>query len=82
MDVNTILIDMDVMIPEQVVENPDGTYSIFINSRLNRERQIAAYAHALEHIKKHDFEKSDANQIECDANFKRTMFCVKRGGNK
>lgn len=67
LEVNTILIDMDVMIPEQVIENPDGTYSIFINARLNHERQIEAYAHAMKHIKKCDFEKTDVNQIEFDA---------------
>ena len=60
LDVNTILIDMDVMIPEQVVENPDGSYSIFLNSRLTHERHIESYAHAMRHIKNGDFEGNNA----------------------
>ena len=67
LDVNTILIDMDVMIPEQVVENPDGSYSIFLNSRLTHERHIESYAHAMRHITNGDFEKQDVNQIELEA---------------
>ena len=67
MEVNTILIDMDVMIPEQVVENPDGSYSIFLNSRLTHEQHIESYAHAMRHIKNWDFEKQDVNQIELEA---------------
>lgn len=67
MDVNTILIDMDVMIPEHVVENPDGSYSIFLNSWLTHERHIESYAHAMRHIQNGDFEKQDVNRIELEA---------------
>lgn len=64
MDINTYLLDMDVLIPEHIVKNNDDSYSIFINSRLTHERQLAAYAHALKHIQNGDFEKPDADQIE------------------
>ena len=67
MDINIHLLDMDVLIPEQIVRNSDDSYSIFINSRLTRERQVAAYAHALKHIQNGDFEKPDADKIETDA---------------
>lgn len=55
---------MDTLIEEQVVLNNDGSYSIFINARYNRERQMLAYQHALEHILKHDFNKDCADDIE------------------
>ncbi len=67
MDINTILLDMDVLIPEHIVRNSDGSYSIFINSRLSHERQLEAYKHALKHINDGDFEKGDADLIELDA---------------
>lgn len=67
MDVNTFLLDMDVLIPEQIVQNSDGSYTIFINSRLSHERQIEAFKHALKHIDNVDFEKSDADSIELEA---------------
>ena len=57
MDINTQLIDMDVLVSEQISKNSDGSYTIFINARLSHERQIEAYAHALRHIQENDFEK-------------------------
>lgn len=62
--IQTHIIDLDPKIEEQIVLNNDGSYSIFINARLNRERQLAAYRHALSHILKRDFRKSDADDIE------------------
>jgi len=67
LDINTFLLDMDVLIPEHVVRNRDGSYSIFINSRLSYDRQLEAYKHALKHIKDGDFDKKDADRIEFEA---------------
>lgn len=64
MEINTILLNMDVLVSEQVVENCDGSYSIFINSRLTHERQMEAYVHALKHINNSDFSKECADEIE------------------
>lgn len=60
------LIDMDSLVKEQVVSNPDGSFSIFINARLSADQQMKAYHHALSHIINSDFEKEDVNQIETD----------------
>lgn len=51
------LIDMDYLVKEQVVSNPDGSFSIFINARLSAAQQMEAYQHALIHIINSDFEK-------------------------
>ena len=67
LDVNTFLLDMDVLIPEHVIANSDGSYTVLINSRLSRERQLEAFSHAMEHIERNDFEKSDADNIEFNA---------------
>ena len=60
-DLGVYIIDMTPKVEEQVVFNEDGSYSIFINARLNQERQMLAYQHALMHIIKNDFEKYDAD---------------------
>ena len=59
--------DLELGIYEQVIQNPDDSYTILINTRYNQETQINAYLHALEHIRCHDFEKTDVQQIEADA---------------
>lgn len=64
MDINTQVIDMDVLVGEQVVKNKDDSYTIFLNARLSYERQLAAYWHAINHIKNGDFDKGNANIIE------------------
>ena len=67
MHINTVLINMDVLVNEHIVSNPDGSYTILLNARHTRERQMKAYLHALSHILGDDFEKSDADAIELAA---------------
>lgn len=62
--IGVYFLDMDCLIDEQVIFNEDGSYSIFINSRLNHERQMLAYQHALMHIMNDDFTKECADDIE------------------
>lgn len=77
MDINTKIIDMDVLVGEQITANSDGSYTIFLNARLSYERQLEAYAHALRHIQENDFEKENADQIEVDAH-KKILNCAKQ----
>lgn len=49
---------------EAVVENEDGSYTIFINSSFNKDRQVESFKHAVEHILGDDFSKLDVNSIE------------------
>ena len=65
LDINTRLIDMDVLIGEQVIKNNDDSYTILLNARLSHERQLECYRHALLHISNDDFEKDNADEIEC-----------------
>ncbi|MBE5987113.1 hypothetical protein [Lacrimispora defluvii] len=57
-------LDMDSGIEEQVICNTDGSFTIIINSRLNQERQMQAYQHALRHIANDDFNKKHADSVE------------------
>ncbi|MGN0366745.1 MAG: hypothetical protein ACI4E5_12515 [Suilimivivens sp.] len=54
-------------INETVVENEDGSYTIFIESSLSKDRQKEAFIHAMKHILGDDFKKDDANKIEYEA---------------
>lgn len=67
LDVNTYLINMDVLVAEHVVKNIDDSYSIFINAKLSHDRQLEAYRHAMYHIKNGDFDKYNVDKIEIDA---------------
>ena len=67
LDINTRLIDMDVLVGEQVIKNNDDSYTILLNARLSHERQLECYKHALLHINNEDFEKDNADVIEFNA---------------
>lgn len=67
-DIFVYIIAMDPLVKEQVVKNPDGTFSIFINDYLSQERRIKAYDHAVSHIRNGDFDKNaDVDAIEREA---------------
>lgn len=64
-DVIIELIDLkDTKATEVVVKNNDGSFSIFINSRFNVERQRDALNHAINHIRFNDFRLNNVQQIE------------------
>lgn len=54
-------------VSEAVVLNDDGSYTIFVSSRLSTERQRQVIEHALGHIARGDFRKHDVQQIEAEA---------------
>ena len=66
-NINTRLINMDWLIPEQVIQNKYDSYNIFLNARLSHETQMEAYLHAMKHSLGDDFTKDDVNKIEFDA---------------
>ncbi len=49
---------------ETVVENEDGSYTIFIESSLDSIQQREAFHHAMKHILGNDFDKENINKIE------------------
>ena len=66
--VNTIFADMPGTIPAYSISNPDMSYTIVINARLNRERQLKAYHHEMLHIENGDYDrKTKIDIIECYA---------------
>lgn len=51
-------------VEEEVHPNEDGSFTIIINARISQARQMIAYQHALAHIMRDDFSKTDADEIE------------------
>lgn len=47
-----------------VTPNPDGTFSVYLNSRLSRERNAKSLEHEINHIVADDFSKTDVVEIE------------------
>lgn len=65
-DIYTYLIPLPDGINEVVLPCLGG-YTVYIDSRLTREKQVRSYYHALGHIVNQDFEKTDVQEIERDA---------------
>ena len=59
-----VLADLDPMIGETICHNSDDSYTIFINSRWSSEMQRRCFLHAFDHVRHHDWEKEDVQQIE------------------
>lgn len=51
-------------VKESVVENEDGSYTIFIEASLSRDKQQEAFKHAMKHILGDDFTKDNVDKIE------------------
>lgn len=67
MTINTFLIDMPTRIKGQTVKNEDGSYSVFLNSRMANNQIKKTYRHEIEHIENGDFEKNNVQSIEMTA---------------
>lgn len=65
-EINVQFLNMDTMIPEQLVKNEDDSYTIFLNARLSHDSQLKSYYHALKHINGNDYEKDDIQKIESE----------------
>lgn len=61
--------DLPPKINEMVAPCADG-FTVYIDEKLSPAGRQAAYLHALQHIKKMDFEGSDVQKIESDAHSK------------
>lgn len=69
-DIFVYLTDLPDGIREMVTPCLDG-YTVYIDARQSREECQKAYMHALQHIRNHDFEKDDVQEIEAKAHLCR-----------
>lgn len=64
-DINIYFLDMPCKIGATVILEYDGTYSVYLNSRLTFERQKQSLIHEIRHIKNDDFFSTlSATEIE------------------
>lgn len=65
-DIYTYIVELPDGIDEVVLPCLGG-YTIYLGSRLSQDKMQQAYDHAVYHIENHDFEKSDVQEIEAEA---------------
>ena len=67
--VNVCLVNFPCRGEEMVVPNEDNSYTVIINSRLSKEKQLAAWErnHQFYEDTGNDCEKYDVQQIEAEA---------------
>lgn len=66
-NVNVILMDLPPKVKGMLVKTFDGEecYTVVLNSRLNKEQQLSAYEHEMEHMDHGDFVREcQADEIE------------------
>ena len=68
-DINLILLEDASGVPGSVWNNSDGSFTIFIDSKLCFEKQQEVFKHELLHILENDFEKKNVNAIEYRAHY-------------
>ena len=66
-NVFTYYTDLPPGVHEVVVPCVDGCYTLYLNTKDSRERQIEAYQHALGHIRENDHGRADVEKIELNA---------------
>lgn len=71
-NVYVYLVKLPPHVNEMVVPCING-YTVYIDETLDDAHRIAAYDHALKHIKNSDFDKSDVQQIEANAHERRKI---------
>ncbi len=52
---------------EAVVENEDGSFTIFLDKNATRESQWKRFQHVMKHLAGDDFFKDDVQEIELEA---------------
>lgn len=75
--------DMPPGASELVAPNPDGTYTILLNGKLSKKKQVDAFWHAIRHISNNDFERVDLygiQSIETEAHNKKPPILLQQDG--
>lgn len=71
-DIVTVLADLPTTVGGYTLRDHSGDYTIVLNARMSRERQLEAYRHELGHIQGDDFSSSlSVDLIEIHAHQRR-----------
>ena len=67
-DMNVVYMELPAGVNETVTPNPDGTFTVFISTRISQMKRLQAYQHALWHIQHDDFYRdASVQEIESEA---------------
>ena len=67
-EVYVYYIDMPCSIDSNIVENPDGSFTLYLNSRMTHERNIEGYLHEMFHLQQGDLDgTSNIHDVEIEA---------------
>ena len=58
-DVYIYYVDMPCTIAANIVEGADGSYTLYLNSKLTSERQFEGYLHEISHVVNSDLKECD-----------------------
>lgn len=70
-DVIVRLYDLPLSVHGLIRKNGDGTYTVLLNSRDTRERNMETYKHELDHLRRNDFQPGDVSVQEAEAHKRR-----------
>lgn len=65
-DIYVYVVDMPTTAAEMIMPCTGG-YTIYLNAKLSQEERVRAYRHALKHVERNDWDKTDVQQIEYEA---------------
>lgn len=70
-DIYVYVVDMPTTAAEMVMPCTGG-YTIYLNAKLTQEERVKAYRHALRHVERNDWDKTDVQEIEYEAHKEET----------
>ena len=70
-DIYVYVVDMPTTAAEMVMPCTGG-YTIYLNAKLTQDDRVRAYRHALRHVERNDWEKTDVQEIEYEAHKEET----------
>lgn len=65
-EVYVYIADLPDRVDEMVTPCIDG-YTVYLNARLTYAGRVRAYHHAMRHIERNDFERTNVQEIETEA---------------
>ena len=65
-DIYVYLVDLPPAVSEMITPCFGG-YTVYLNANLSHRGRVEAYKHALEHVRRNDWEHADVQQIEMEA---------------
>ena len=70
-DIFVYLVDLPPKVAEMITPCENG-FTIYLNARLSHCDRVKAYLHALEHVERNDWDKTEVQQIEYEAHKEET----------